>query len=1125
MKAVAVWHARARVRIFKKKDPHPTLARLGLSSWRKWRRPVALTGAALLTGTALIATPHEPAEAVTAGVLQPGIAITGVASWGESWLGAMQSPNGVDDLYFCVQSAYGDPVGSTPVSSATVGDSQLAYVYDMHRRTADATTRAAISYLTHMRHEQDGAIAATERKARIDANTPSAVKSLAATFLAEAAASAGPYQAATGTVITSDKRTGRINGLGFLSDAGSWISGKRITVTLQGPAVLDATGTRVWTGTTGSGPVSLAWTATGNGTVTPVVRIEGAGRVTLTKYTMSGQIQDGLSYAGRPPGDPEEITTPGEPFEVVLDFQPEIRTQVATVFVEKGASLVDQVTAAAAAGDTWTRVNGSYVPVVADGVLYGPYDSQPPRSATVPPGAPVAATAQLTFNGPGTLDSTTANLAERSGYYTWVWTISKERQPNSVRQYIRGDATHDFGLVAETHIVPFQPVVTTVVADRVVEPGESFVDVVTFGTVEGDLWLTKRDGTPVETVWDGTLYGPFDVPTAEVTDVPPGALVQAQGTLRASGPGVQRTDSDGNRALLPGFYTWVWEMDLARQPVESQPYLAGSFATAFMIEDETSTVKHDAVISTLVRDFNVVQGGQIHDLVTITGLPESHGDFPGLGGWIPDLDEIVHTAYGPLPEQPTDDLDLSTAPVLGVATTPARNGQYLIGLDGEFQVAADNSAAGWYVIVSSYVGDDRVNAFTTSPGDVAEMAFVPHDATTDVETWLITDADEQVVAGQPFQDTAHLTGTIVEGGHLVFEAFGVFTQGVEPAESPEWLLWTSRQIPVTAAGTFRSGHTTADLPDGATEGHVYWVATYYDANGEVVARGAFGDESEITRIVAPDRPVVTTLAQPMVALGDPAHDVAYVSGPVVPESTLTFAAYRQSTSADPADDELVAEVGPMTIYHGGEYTSPEVYFDRVGTYYWIETLTGPGGEVVHVGAPRVPNETTRVVRVTTQAVERIVAGGTAHDIALIEGTPTPGSTLAFAVYRQVDSDDSDDDQLAAELPPVPVDGSGPVRSADVVLASPGTYYWVETLTGPDGRIVHVGDRRLPNETTTVDSPAGALAVTGPRVIGGIAGSFALLALGGVLLYRRYLSAALERQGDDPIRSLGELTDV
>ena len=224
--------------------------------------------------------------------------------------------------------------------------------------------------------------------------------------------------------------------------------------------------------------------------------------------------------------------------------------------------------------------------------------------------------------------------------------------------------------------------------------------------------------------------------------------------------------------------------------------------------------------------------------------------------------------------------------------------------------------------------------------------------------------------------------------------------------------------------------------------------------------------------------MVTTLAAPVVSLGSVSRDVAYVSGPVVPGSTLTFAAYRQGDGDDLTGDQLVADTSenPVTIYHGGTYESPEVTFDAVGTYYWVETLTGPDGQVVHVGEPRVPGETTEVVRVTTTAQPTVSAGDAAHDVAVVEGTPPPGSTIGFEVYRQVEGDDPTLDEIVATLAPVEITGPE-TTSADVVLDAPGTYYWVETLYGPGGETVHVGEPRLPGETTVATEEPTAPATT------------------------------------------------
>lgn len=661
-------------------------------------------------------------------------------------------------------------------------------------------------------------------------------------------------------------------------------------------------------------------------------------------------------------------------------------------------------------------------------------------------------------------------------------------------------------------------------APAFVDSDEDLVDTFVPQAHPDDVWVQLDSGyVPVTYTYD--VYDVGTTPIPESASAPSGSPVYS-GTAVASGPGVPIVMNVGP-APVPSTYVWVWGSSKQVQPAQWRDYVRDVAWTDGTKFEETTVSRWPITHWSQTREYNVVPGGRVFDTIVISGMPHDHGQFAGLGRFEADLQHADVTVYGPLPERPTTVEVPAGTPVFWQDTVAAKNGTFNVGWDDANPIiaptVATHDAGDYFVFVYSFDGDARVAPYTSPFNDLAETWYVPVDRTTDVETWLITMADEEVTAGQPFQDTALLTGTIVEGGYLRFEAYGVFTDQVAPVESAEHLLWTSDPIPVHRAGAYRSGHITADLPDGAAEGFVYWVATYYDADGAVVVRGEFGDASEITRLVPPVLPEVTTLATPMVAVGQPATDRAFVSNPVPAESTLTWAAFWQVDSEDPADDVLVAEVGPKTIYHGGEYQSPPVVFDEVGTYYWVETLTGPDGEVLHVGEPRLPNETTQVVRVTTQAVEQIVSGEAAYDVALIEGTPLSGSTLGFAVFRQVDSQDPADDELVAELAPVAVEGPGKVRSADVVLDRHGTYYWVETLFGPDGEAVHVGEPRLPNETTRVvdanvveaaADAASALAVTGAARVAVLFVAAAVLAMVGGALAR----AAHRRGRKSPVTS-------
>lgn len=79
---------------------------------------------------------------------------------------------------------------------------------------------------------------------------------------------------------------------------------------------------------------------------------------------------------------------------------------------------------------------------------------------------------------------------------------------------------------------------------------------------------------------------------------------------------------------------------------------------------------------------------------------------------------------------------------------------------------------------------------------------------------------------------------------------------------------------------------------------------------------------------------------------------------------LAFQAYRQTS------DQAVCEAENLVfdshdrlipVTETGEYTSEEVVFEKVGTYFWIETLYGPDGEILHRGECGAEGETTKVV--------------------------------------------------------------------------------------------------------------------------------------------------------------------
>lgn len=635
---------------------------------------------------------------------------------------------------------------------------------------------------------------------------------------------------------------------------------------------------------------------------------------------------------------------------IELDFQPEITTQVASRFVAEGDAFVDGLTVSVSKG-TWIHLDGEPIEVTATGTLYGPFDEQPTEADTPPADAPIAGAETVTLTGAGSYTSPGTIIAPESGFYTWVWAIDKDVHVDHAK-YLTDSFTDRYGQVTETSVVPFQPVAMSEADQRLAVPGDALTDTITVSSSNG-VWL-KKEGAFIPVVFEGTAYQvPGTLPPTQEAVIDVAAVPLGTVTVTADGPGVYTSPS----VVAPsgGFVTWVWEVRKSSQPEWVRDYLAADWQDDYGITVETTSVRWPITVTSLMREYNVHPGGRAFDVVTVSGFPANHGDFAGDGYWGADADELRHTVYGPFTTDTvlTDDLDLTTAPVLTELTTPARNGVYKLGYTDEDQIVP--TEPGFYVLVTTFTGDDRVQPYQSSPADVLERFYVPPTG-NEIPVSVITQATPQALVGEPFSDTALVQGTkIPDGTYLVFRAYGPHPADASPVcEAP---FFESDAIPVTQAGIYRSGTTSVDAA-----GNVYWIETLYTADGETLAEGECGAPGETTVVKEqPEELSVKTNAVPTVTLGDPAHDVATVTGTVPNGARLVFEAYRQdgdTATCTPA--ELVFTSTVIELDGPGQYRSDEVIFDRTGVYYWVETVTDADGTILHRGVCGAPDETTTV---------------------------------------------------------------------------------------------------------------------------------------------------------------------
>jgi hypothetical protein len=795
-------------------------------SWHARRSLSALLATVLAGGAAvaLLLAPSPPTA--TASVPAAGISIT-PSGYGPVQLGPMLAPVGAEEHGYCVQARVAAPAASdVPQRESHVDDPALAAALARHRYATDDLTQAALGYAVHQRQERPGAMAGGVVEATrllIAAATPQGVKDRAEELLAAGAAEAGPWSGSAGTVTGDGRRTGTIQGITLTSSAGQPVVGAAFTVTLSGPAVLDATGTRTFSGTSAADPITLAWTATGNGTVGYEVVFPDAWRTSLTVLEMAGNRQDQVTYGNRPAHDPREITVPGVPFDAVQDFRPRATTTVQDVVVQDGDPLVDVVEFAAAPGDEWVVLDGVPVALPAEVTWYGPFDRPQPQAAVPPAGAPVAGVERVVARGPGRVTTPGTVAATADGFYTAVVTIRKA----------------DAGELA--------------------------------------------------------------------------------------------------------------------------PYIREDFAAPYFEEVETAVNRFDLVHESQTREFNVAPGGRAFDRITVTGYPDDHGEFAGLGGWAPDLGEATVVVHGPLPAMPEGPEVPADAPVHWTGTVPAVNGVYEVGYDDAHPIVAPTSAVhpggDYFVVVYAFAGDDRVAPYVSPYDDVREVFYVPGVPEVVVPPSVVTRAQDTAVVGEPIHDLALVTGTTDPGDHLVFRAYGPQDPAAEPVCDDSTLLGSSDPVAVEGAGLYDSG----PVPGPGAAGAVYWVETLLSAEGHVRHEGRCGIPYETTRVA--DELAVRTEAVAADALvpGVEVWDVVVVDGSVPAGATTVVDLFHAPPGEPLVCTDPMWTSAPIRLAAGdagvGEHVTGRFVADEPGTYGFVERTVAPDGAVLSTGACGDPAET------------------------------------------------------------------------------------------------------------------------------------------------------------------------
>ncbi|NEH11371.1 MULTISPECIES: peptidase [Bifidobacterium] len=643
------------------------------------------------------------------------------------------APNGRNA--YCIET--GVPASYEYGEAMAIKDSaaarQVAYLADAYQSNTDPTTQAAIAMLIHDHFEALDKPLWQQRKAAFLKEHPT-VQARADALWKEAAGRVVTTTSATVTYLEG-KRSGYVD-VEITGSGGAKVTGVPYTVKLTGPATFD-NGKNTATGKTAAKTIRLAWKATDAGSVTANVSYDHG---TIERLT-SGQ--DYLRY-GTSASEKKDVVT----FDVVKTFQPGLTTVVGDKIVDAGDEVTDKVTSTLADGDTWK----SGAAIKADGY-----------------------------------------------YFAGI-------KPKALGQGI---------------------------APKAGEKAKDF------------LARLKAAG-----------YSPAAYGTAEFTGA--GQSKEVRAVTAPDGNEPYRSNGNGHA----GFGTWVWTVDRERQTESVREWIRADFSSALMERPETLSVRTPAAVDSTATEHTGVIGSELSDQIAVTGFPDDHGEFKGSEeyGFGADVERAqVSVWWAGDAENPKNNKRYkpngAAVPKeddhhkrIGTWEYPAKNGRIKVGggvpdADGK-PVTITAERAGYYVFVYSFAGDDRVQAVTSAYDDAWERVYIEPDGERhmpDITTAVIPPV---TTVGKEFLDSAKVTGHLESGSYVTFTAYEPVGDDVEPGTGSRILDEARVELDAgKTAQTVVSPGVKADKP-----GRVYWKATLWSPDGEVIDSHPLGIDGEITTV-------------------------------------------------------------------------------------------------------------------------------------------------------------------------------------------------------------------------------------------------------------------------------------
>lgn len=434
-----------------------------------WRDRALKAGATIAAvALALVGTVSAQLPTHAAGSWVRGVPIGGNLGWLGTWIPYSGQP--VAGL--CIQADAVNPSASIAVtpgeltsqpnlnrpSDLSLNVAQMAYIMkkwtpkslEFSNTDVDA---AATGFLAHVNFESSaqGAEKSQQNVNALLGLAPENVQARARQMVAEAKAkSIVGWEA--GEPETINNMYGTFNGILVHNGNGAPVAGYPFTATLNGPAVFDATGTNVYTGTTASTPITgIKWHSTGNGKVNATVKYDNLTASVVGMAAPGGGNQTVIFDTAK--ATSKTVQSPS--WDVIFDFRPQGVSNVESAkIVDSGADLTDTFTPSADPnyGDgKWLKVDGTSVPVTYRASVYfvSPTDL-PTQADGAPENAELVKSLTIEADGPDTVLTANAGAAPKAGFYTWVWQVQAADQNATWTKYIKADWKDGYGLADET---------------------------------------------------------------------------------------------------------------------------------------------------------------------------------------------------------------------------------------------------------------------------------------------------------------------------------------------------------------------------------------------------------------------------------------------------------------------------------------------------------------------------------------------------------------------------------------------------------------------------------------------------------------------------------------------------